>query len=168
MLVAYDAVLYTDGGGKRRAALNPIIGRDGILRFCEGVKTKGGGFASHRAEPATLNGLPGFVFHTAEGTETIAFEVAGQRDHGDLRRGPSGLDGRVNYGDGFDLDHRLSGVERAHLDDSVGRIGRDEPPLTQRHEHLLQDAARDVRYGRVRGRRRHRPPSAFPRESRPL
>jgi len=25
---------------------------------------------------ATLNGLPGFVFHTSEGTETIAFEIA--------------------------------------------------------------------------------------------
>jgi len=26
-------LLYTDGGGKRRAALNPIAGRDQILRF---------------------------------------------------------------------------------------------------------------------------------------
>ena len=25
----------------------------------------------------TLNGLPGFVFHTPEGTETVAFEIAG-------------------------------------------------------------------------------------------
>lgn len=28
-------------------------------------------------EPTTLNGLPGFVFHAAEGTETLAVEVAG-------------------------------------------------------------------------------------------
>ena len=76
-LLAGDAVLYTDGGGKRRAALNPIAGRDRIMRFYEGVKAKGGGFASRRAEPATLNGLPGFVLHDAEGTETLAFEVAG-------------------------------------------------------------------------------------------
>src|SRR6185312_1232826 len=30
-LLAEDAVFYTDGGGKRRAALNPIYGRDKIL-----------------------------------------------------------------------------------------------------------------------------------------
>ncbi len=76
-MLADDAVLYTDGGGKRRAALNPITGRDKIMRFYEGLKAKGSGFASDRAEPATLNGLPGFVFHTAKGTETLVFEVAG-------------------------------------------------------------------------------------------
>lgn len=26
--------------------------------------------------PATLNGLPGFVLHTAEGTETVALAIA--------------------------------------------------------------------------------------------
>src|SRR5215510_13484011 len=31
-LLAQDAVLYSDGGGKRIAALNPIVGRDKILR----------------------------------------------------------------------------------------------------------------------------------------
>jgi hypothetical protein len=36
----------------------------------------GGGFSGTRIEPATLNGLPGFVFHTAEGTETLALEIA--------------------------------------------------------------------------------------------
>jgi hypothetical protein len=30
----------------------------------------------HATERATLNGLPGFVFHTSEGTETLAFEIA--------------------------------------------------------------------------------------------
>jgi len=32
-LLAEDAVLYSDGGGKRAAALNPIVGADKILRF---------------------------------------------------------------------------------------------------------------------------------------
>ena len=77
-LLADDAVLYTDGGGKRRAALRPIHGKDRIVRFYEGVRTKFGGnaFTAQRAEETTLNGLPGFVFHTAEGTETVAFEIA--------------------------------------------------------------------------------------------
>jgi RNA polymerase sigma-70 factor (ECF subfamily) len=72
--LADGAVLYVDGGGKRRAALNPVVGKDRILRFFEGVR---GGFpALHASRRATLNGLPGFVFHTSEGTETMAFEIA--------------------------------------------------------------------------------------------
>jgi RNA polymerase sigma-70 factor (ECF subfamily) len=80
-MLADDAVLYADGGGKRRAALNPITGKARIVRFCEGIRSQGGGFSSvRRADPTTLNGLPGFVFHTTEGAETLAFEVA----HGEI------------------------------------------------------------------------------------
>jgi RNA polymerase sigma-70 factor (ECF subfamily) len=77
-LLADDAVLHADGGGKRRAALRPLVGKDRILRFIEGVFAKGGTppFSADRAEPTTLNGLPGFVLHTADGPETIAVEVA--------------------------------------------------------------------------------------------
>jgi RNA polymerase sigma-70 factor (ECF subfamily) len=77
-LLADDAVLYADGGGKKRAALNPIVGKDKIVRFYEGIRAKSsGGIAVNRATPATLNGLPGFVFDTADGKETLAIEVAG-------------------------------------------------------------------------------------------
>jgi RNA polymerase sigma-70 factor, ECF subfamily len=76
-LLADDAVFYADGGGKRRTALKPIVGKERIMRYYEGVRAKGGGaFAAHSTEAVTLNGLPGFVFHTAEGTETLAVEVA--------------------------------------------------------------------------------------------
>jgi RNA polymerase sigma-70 factor (ECF subfamily) len=76
-LLAEDAVLYSDGGGKRRAALHPIYGRDRILRFIAGLRAKGSAvFSAGRADEATLNGLPGFVFHTAEGTETLTIEIA--------------------------------------------------------------------------------------------
>jgi RNA polymerase sigma-70 factor (ECF subfamily) len=79
-VLADDAVLYADGGGKRRAVLNPVVGKDRIARFYEGIKIKAGGaFSAARVEAATLNGLPGFVFHTAEGVETVAVEVAGGR-----------------------------------------------------------------------------------------
>jgi hypothetical protein len=45
-----------------------------FVRFYESVR---GGFPPlHSASRTTLNGLPGFVFHTSEGTETIAFEIA--------------------------------------------------------------------------------------------
>jgi RNA polymerase sigma-70 factor (ECF subfamily) len=77
-LLAEDAVIYSDGGGKRPSALNPIVGRDRIVRFYAGLRTKGGGaFSASRVEPLNLNGMPGFVFHTPEGTETAAIEVAG-------------------------------------------------------------------------------------------
>jgi RNA polymerase sigma-70 factor (ECF subfamily) len=76
-LLADDAVLYSDGGGKRPAALNPIVGKDRILRFFGGLRSKGlGAYSAYRAEPTTLNGLPGFVFHTADGTETLSVDVA--------------------------------------------------------------------------------------------
>lgn len=75
-LLADDAVVYSDGGGIRPAALNPIVGKDKVVRFYKGLHTKGGGAFTARAVAATtLNGLPGFVFHTAEGTETLAIEI---------------------------------------------------------------------------------------------
>ena len=68
-LLAEDAVFYSDGGGKRRAALNPIVGKDRILRFFAGSAGKRRRrLAARRAAPATINGLPGFVFETAQGT----------------------------------------------------------------------------------------------------
>lgn len=76
-LLAEDAVYYADGGGKRRAALNPIVGKQRIVQFYAGLLAKGtGSFTARRAEAVTLNGLPGFLFQTAEGIETMTVEVA--------------------------------------------------------------------------------------------
>jgi RNA polymerase sigma-70 factor (ECF subfamily) len=73
-LLAEDAVFYSDGGGKKAAALNPIYGRAKILRFAEGIRDKRPVIES--IERVRINGLPGFVMHTSEGPETIAFEIA--------------------------------------------------------------------------------------------
>jgi len=78
-LLAADAVLYSDGGGKRNAAHNPIYGRDKILRFIGGLAAKGQLPVPLDARPARINGLPGFVIHTGDGVETLALEVSG--DH---------------------------------------------------------------------------------------
>ena len=76
-LLARDVVLYSDGGGKRAAALRPIIGKERIIRFCVALRAKGASwFRADRVEPTPLNGLPGFVFHADEGPETLAIEVA--------------------------------------------------------------------------------------------
>jgi RNA polymerase sigma-70 factor (ECF subfamily) len=74
-LLAEDAVLYTDGGGKRVAALNPIYGRDRIVRFYVGVSGKRG--TPTKVTPARINGLPGYVLVYGDETHTVAFEVHG-------------------------------------------------------------------------------------------
>ena len=63
-VLAPDVVLMTDGGGKVQAALNPIRGRDKVLRFLAGVTPD-----SLELEPVWLNGSP-----------AVRFVVAGQRD----------------------------------------------------------------------------------------
>jgi len=75
LLLAEDAVLYTDGGGKRVAALNPIRGADKIVRFFEGVARKNAAFTAITGRPAIVNGMPGLVLHEDDGSiNTVAFE----------------------------------------------------------------------------------------------
>jgi RNA polymerase sigma-70 factor, ECF subfamily len=79
-LLADEAVLYSDGGGKRAAALNPITGADKILRFLAGITRKNPALSSMQARPATVNGLAGFVLREEDGAiDTLAFEHDGNR-----------------------------------------------------------------------------------------
>ena len=74
-LLAEDAVLYTDGGGKRVAALNPIFGAEKILRFIAGIARKNPALPGIQLRAATVNGLAGFVMRETDGSiETAAFE----------------------------------------------------------------------------------------------
>jgi len=74
-LLAEDAVLYSDGGGKRAAALNPIYGAEKILRFLAGVTRKNPALAEIEARPAAINGLAGFVLREPDGAiATLAIE----------------------------------------------------------------------------------------------
>ncbi len=63
-LLAPDVVLMTDGGGRVKAALNPIFGRDKVFRFLTAVAPE-----ALELQPVWLNGSP-----------AIQFVVAGQRD----------------------------------------------------------------------------------------
>ena len=63
-VLAPDVVLMTDGGGKVQAALNPIYGRDKVLRFLTAVTPD-----AIELVPVWLNGSP-----------AIQFVVGGQRD----------------------------------------------------------------------------------------
>jgi RNA polymerase sigma-70 factor, ECF subfamily len=77
-LLAEDAVLHTDGGGKRVAALNPIYGADRILRFFDGITRKNAALLATQLRAATVNGMAGFVLREEDGSiDTMAFE---QRD----------------------------------------------------------------------------------------
>jgi RNA polymerase sigma-70 factor (ECF subfamily) len=75
-VLAQDAVFYSDGGGKRKAAINPIYGRDKVIRFVLGVMSKRD--IPPSITPAWINGMPGLVARGPDGVETLAVEVHGQ------------------------------------------------------------------------------------------
>ena len=57
-LLAEDAVLHSDGGGKKSAALNPIRGADKIVSFVEGVARKNPELLASDTRPASSTGCP--------------------------------------------------------------------------------------------------------------
>ena len=74
-LLAEEAVLVSDGGGKAIAALRPILGRDRIVRFLLGLTGKLRRHGPVEAVPARINGLPGLVVRAVNGLTTFAFET---------------------------------------------------------------------------------------------
>ncbi len=64
-----DAILYSDGGGKAAAALNPIYGADRIARFFLGVRDKQP--AGLRVEPSLAGGMPALAFVTDSGIDGL-------------------------------------------------------------------------------------------------
>jgi len=79
-ILADDAVLYSDGGGKRAAALKPIHGADKIVRLLEGLARKEPSLLGFAVRPAIVNGLPGLVLRESDGSvDTLGFEHEGGR-----------------------------------------------------------------------------------------
>jgi RNA polymerase sigma-70 factor (ECF subfamily) len=76
-LLASDARVVSDGGGKVAAALNVIEGADRVAAFLAGVVRKGWtDDMTLRFE--TINGLPGLMMSGASGlVQTNAFEIEG-------------------------------------------------------------------------------------------
>lgn len=73
-LLAEGAVLRTDGGGVVSAAINPVLGRDRVVRFFAGLARKARLGRVH--EMAWINGLPGYVTRFEDGSvQTTALEV---------------------------------------------------------------------------------------------
>ena len=75
-LLSEDVTLYSDGGGKTRAALKPIRGPEKVARFLAGILGKvPPGFAVRRTR---VNGRPGLVGYFGDGSpqSVVTLEVA--------------------------------------------------------------------------------------------
>lgn len=75
-MLAEDAVLISDGGGKRKAALRPLIGRAEILGFLEAIAWRAGegGASAPSFRAVRVNGYPGLVMEASDGPTVVAFE----------------------------------------------------------------------------------------------
>jgi RNA polymerase sigma-70 factor, ECF subfamily len=80
-LLASDARVVTDGGGKVRSALNVIEGADRVAQFLvEATRKRPGAWWREDFRPrlALINGLPGFIVDAPAGpVQTAAFEIDG-------------------------------------------------------------------------------------------
>ena len=65
-VLAPDVVLMTDGGGFRKAALRPILGREKVLRFLEAVMPEDG-----TADLVVVNGAPGLRLYVGGVVDAI-------------------------------------------------------------------------------------------------
>lgn len=67
-MLAPDVALWTDGGGKVRQALRPVVGADYVAKWMAGVSSRpyeGVSPSDMTAALVELNGAPGIVFHGA-------------------------------------------------------------------------------------------------------
>lgn len=78
-LLREDAVAITDGGGRKFAARNPIIGADKVARFFIGLAGKIAG-QDVRIEPAVINGAVGALLYLdGELDLTLSMAISGEK-----------------------------------------------------------------------------------------
>jgi RNA polymerase sigma-70 factor, ECF subfamily len=73
-LLAEDAVLISDGGGKRPAALRPMVGREDIVALIKGLAWRGNWPPADKVRLARINGYLGAILEADDGVTTLAFE----------------------------------------------------------------------------------------------
>ncbi|MFG1943418.1 RNA polymerase sigma factor SigJ [Nonomuraea sp. NPDC048826] len=73
-----DVVFYSDGGGKVRAALRPIVGRDKVLRFFTGLWER---YEYGGAAIGAANGQPVLWSRLGEHPQLLALDVRDGRIH---------------------------------------------------------------------------------------
>ncbi|XSC46286.1 sigma-70 family RNA polymerase sigma factor [Bradyrhizobium sp. RDT10] len=78
-LLRADAVALTDGGGRKTAARNPIIGAEKVARFFIGIAAKNAGH-DIRIEPAMINGAVGALLYLdGELDHTMSMAIDGEK-----------------------------------------------------------------------------------------
>ncbi|HEX7885096.1 MAG TPA: RNA polymerase sigma factor SigJ [Phenylobacterium sp.] len=73
-LLAEDAIMVTDGGGKRKAALRVMVGRDDIVRLLDRLRWRHGVQQVDDIKAVRVNGYPGFLLQLHDGPASFAFE----------------------------------------------------------------------------------------------
>ena len=77
-MLAADVSLHADGGGKRSAALKPILGFDDVMDLHRTLAARFRERASTLVRVGLINGLPGFLTREADGElQTTALEIDG-------------------------------------------------------------------------------------------
>jgi len=75
-LLAKDVGLWADGGGKRPAATEPVLGFDIVMKLHRSLAVLFGKHGSALLHTGLINGLPGFVTREADGElQTTALEI---------------------------------------------------------------------------------------------
>lgn len=79
-LLAADVSMHADGGGKRSAAPQPIIGHDHVMKVHKALAALFVKRKSVLVRTGFISGLPGFVTRESDGElQTTAFEIEGDR-----------------------------------------------------------------------------------------
>jgi RNA polymerase sigma-70 factor (ECF subfamily) len=76
-LLAADVVAYNDGGGKTRAARNPVVGIDNVLRFIAGLRARFATISDVRF--VEINGQPAAYLRMGGQEQVIGISVRGGR-----------------------------------------------------------------------------------------
>ncbi len=75
-MLAADVVVYSDGGGKKRAVLRPLTGLDDVMKLHAALARSFAQHMSHLVSYGLINGLPGFVTREAGDTlQTTALQI---------------------------------------------------------------------------------------------
>lgn len=75
-MLAADVSLHSDGGGKRRAVIKPVLGFEQVMKIHAGLANVFRKHGSTFVRAAFINGLPGFVTLESDGElQTTALEI---------------------------------------------------------------------------------------------
>ena len=75
-MLAADVSVHADGGGKRSAAIAPIVGFDAVMKVHERLAAHFQKNGSKLVRAGFVNGLPGFITLEADGElQTTALDI---------------------------------------------------------------------------------------------